>query len=224
MLDGMLTIAVTGFLLGLAYAAVPGPINTETIRRGVAGGFRPALFVQIGAFVGDLGWATLGLSGAMLLSGSGGVTTTLELTGAAFLLWLGVSAFRARPVAVASGGPGQPVPEAAGRHLLVGVMFSLLNPVGLAFWAGIGAGMMARFSDPTAADIALTLSSFTAGLVVWGAGIAAVVSFGRRRLSLGQFRLVDRLCGLVMVWFGVSLAWGCVGKLPGLVQAIVAWS
>ena len=51
------------FGLGLVFNATPGAVFTETLRRGVRGGFGPALAVQIGSLVGDAAWAVLGLVG-----------------------------------------------------------------------------------------------------------------------------------------------------------------
>lgn len=37
-------------MLGLAYCAVPGAVNTDALRRGLAGGFRPSwLILHVGA-------------------------------------------------------------------------------------------------------------------------------------------------------------------------------
>jgi threonine/homoserine/homoserine lactone efflux protein len=47
-------------LMGLAYVAPPGPVNLETVRRGVAGGFRAGLVLQLGAVLGDLLYAGTG--------------------------------------------------------------------------------------------------------------------------------------------------------------------
>ncbi len=42
---------------------------SETLRRGLTGGFRPALLVQLGSLIGDAVWALLGLTGLALLLG-----------------------------------------------------------------------------------------------------------------------------------------------------------
>jgi hypothetical protein len=38
----------SGLILGIVYVAAPGPINVETIRQGVKGGFIASLAVQTG--------------------------------------------------------------------------------------------------------------------------------------------------------------------------------
>lgn len=130
-----LMIALTGVALGFAYAAVPGAVNAECVRRGFSGGFRPAVSVQIGAISGDLLWAVLGLTGAAILQRFDAVMVLLGLLGAGFLFALARSSFLAalRPEPTATDGPGT-----RGRPLMVGVAFSLANPAGLAFWSGMG--------------------------------------------------------------------------------------
>ena len=53
--------------LGIAYAAFPGVVNTECLRRGMTSGFGAAVLIQMGALIGDAGWAVVALTGAALL-------------------------------------------------------------------------------------------------------------------------------------------------------------
>ncbi|HEV2529954.1 MAG TPA: LysE family transporter [Thermomicrobiales bacterium] len=198
----LMSLVLMGMSLGLAYAAVPGPVNTETIRRGLALGFRPALNVQIGALLGDCAWAILGLTGAFALTSWSGVGTALELVGAVFLLILARDALcSARASRTASPAPTTP----AGKHLLVGLTFSLANPVGIAFWAGLGGGLVARIGDPTAGELGVILASFLGALLAWSVALPAVVGMGRRPGMLRLMPVVDTLCAAILGWFGVSM-------------------
>src|SRR5689334_6944377 len=128
-------ILMTGVALGFAYCAVPGAVNTECVRRGLAGGMRPALLIQVGAMSGDLFWAALGLTGAAIVQGFDAVTVLLGLIGAGFLFALARNSFLA---ALRPQGEGADSAAKRGRPLMVGIAFSLANPAGLAFWSGIG--------------------------------------------------------------------------------------
>ena len=57
----MRELFVTAFLLGLIFNITPGAILVESLRRGIKGGFMPALAIQIGSLVGDALWLLLGL-------------------------------------------------------------------------------------------------------------------------------------------------------------------
>ena len=72
MITPVLSLFGMAFLLGLIFNAAPGAVFAETIRRGVDGGYRPALAVQIGSLAGDAAWALLGPAGIGDAAASGG--------------------------------------------------------------------------------------------------------------------------------------------------------
>jgi chemosensory pili system protein ChpE len=205
-----LVIILTGVALGFAYCAVPGAVNTECIRRGLVGGMRPALLIQIGAIVGDLFWATLGLTGAAILRRFDAVTVLLGLIGAGFLFALARNSFLAaiRPSAASTAVAGKP-----GRPLLVGMAFSLANPAGLAFWSGMGSGLLATLGEPTRVQIALILAAFFVGALLWSGLVSAIVSWGRRFATPKLFRWVDAISGVALSYFGVRLLLTTTRKL-----------
>lgn len=90
----MLAIFLTALLFGFAFNVSPGAVFSETLRRGLTGGFRPALLVQLGSLIGDAVWALLGLTGLALLLGYEQVRIPLTLACAAYLAWLGVQGLR----------------------------------------------------------------------------------------------------------------------------------
>ena len=59
----MLAIFLAAMLFGLAFCASPGAVFSETLRRGLTGGFRSALLVQLGSQIGEAVWALIGLTG-----------------------------------------------------------------------------------------------------------------------------------------------------------------
>ncbi len=60
-------LIITACVLSFVYSAAPGAVNTEAVRRGLQRGFVPSFLVQIGAVLGDLVWAMIGLAGVALL-------------------------------------------------------------------------------------------------------------------------------------------------------------
>ena len=63
----MIGLIITACLLGFVYSAAPGAVNTEALRRGLQRGFFASFSVQIGALLGDLVWAIIGLTGVALV-------------------------------------------------------------------------------------------------------------------------------------------------------------
>lgn len=125
-------------VLGLAYAALPGVVNTECVRRRMAFGFGAAARIQIGALIGDAACAAVALTGAALISQHQAVALVLGIVGAGFLFPLARTAFVS---ALGNATSNAPAPK-SGSSLGTGVVFSLANPAGLAFWTGVGGGLL----------------------------------------------------------------------------------
>ena len=202
-------LLVTGLLLGLAYSALPGAVNTEALRRGIAGGFRPAWLIQTGSLVGDLLWAILGLTGAAVLIRVDAFAVVLGLIGAGFLFTLARTAFRsAWTVAPA----GEVVIPHSRNTLLTGIAFSLANPAGLAFWTGLGGGILGTSNNTSLAAMIVLLTGFMTGAAIWGTGMALALTWSRRFARGTAFRVIDALCGVALSYFGIRLLWTSVQR------------
>lgn len=199
MVLGSDALLLTALGLGVAYAATPGVVNTECLRRGISGGFRPALAVQVGALLGDAAWALAALTGVAALAGDAAVRIGLGLVGGLFLLRL---AFRALRGALA---PRAETGAVAGGALRVGLVFGLANPAGIAFWAGLGGGALA--AGAPAGDYARFLAAFVGGALAWSVALSLLASGGRRFASPSLFRAVDAIAGAVLGLFGARLLW-----------------
>jgi threonine/homoserine/homoserine lactone efflux protein len=198
----LLALALSGFTIGIAYTVVPGPVNAEATRRGLSHGFGAALPVQLGSLVGDVLWAILGLTGAVVVLQRDSLATMLGLIGAGFLFALARSAFRG-----ATGKAETTASVARGNGWRTGIMFSLANPAGIAFWSGVGGGMLGATANPGAIEVATVLGSFIVGSAVCGVLFAALAGLGRRHATGRVMRWVDGVCGLALTWFGVRLLW-----------------
>ncbi len=59
----MFSLIAFGILMGILFAAPPGIVTAETLRRGVTRGFPAALSVQLGSLIGDATYCVLALAG-----------------------------------------------------------------------------------------------------------------------------------------------------------------
>ena len=190
--------------LGVAYAALPGVVNTEALRRGMRGGFKDALLIQVGALIGDAAWAIVALAGASVLLRFDAFGLALGVVGAGFLFHLARKAL----IGAWQGSPQVNVQTGTGSSLTTGVIFSLANPAGLAFWTGMGGGMLGASGESLSLQAAAAfLIAFIAGALAWGSGMAALVAWGRRFATPKVFRAIEGLCGLALGYFGVRLLW-----------------
>lgn len=206
-MSDVIPLIASGLTIGVAYTVVPGPVNSEATRRGLKGGFRPALTVQLGSLVGDVLWAILGLTGAIVALQRDSVAILLGLVGAGFLFALARSAFRG-----AVGADDQETGSPRGSGWRVGIMFSLANPAGIAFWSGVGSGMLGAVANPGFLEVAAVLAGFIVGSAACGVLFAGLAALGHRHARGALMRWIDGACGLALTWFGVRLLWTTIRR------------
>lgn len=197
-MSALLHLALIGAAMGLAYAAAPGAVNTEAMRRGSAHGSLAAVLVETGSLLGDGLWAALALIGVSLTARFWPLQLTLALTGGCFLLRMAWSAGWD-----AVRGRKDRAPASRRGDFATGLVFGLANPVGLAFWSGLGSavalsGVVGRAALPF-------FGGFLAGASLWCAGFALLVGWGRRWLSPLVLRVIDGLCAAALGYFGIEL-------------------
>lgn len=195
---------LSALALAILLCAPPGALNTEALRRGLAGGFRRAWRVELGSCVGDLFWAAVAMVGLAFLVTNDLARSALGVGGALLLVYL---AYRAIGDARA-GDPFRRVASVGGGDLLTGAMISLGNPFQVAFWLGIGGSAMAAIvAEPSAYDFAVFFAGYITGLVAWSLGYSALIGYGRRYVTPRLFRAISAGCAAVMLYFAASLLW-----------------
>ncbi len=201
----MLLVIISAFGIGLAFCAPPGAVTAEAIRRGLAGGFRPAFLLELGSLIGDATWAGIALAGAAFLVQSAPARIVLGAVGAALLFGLGWGAIQAArwPHEI------KVTPNHGRGNFVTGAMLSLTNPVAVAFWVGVGGGAVQSIVPrPSPADFVAFYAGFMVACVFWCFAFSAVVAFGRAMLRPIFFRVVNGACGIALLAFGVQLVRG----------------
>jgi chemosensory pili system protein ChpE len=198
-----MTLFLSSFLLAIAFCAPPGVITAETVRRGAARGFLPALFVQFGSLVGDTTWAILALTGLAFLVQNNVMKILLSLVGMLLMLKLAWQAIRdARRGSGLMAGSS----ESGRGDFTSGAFLSLGNPMNIVFWTGLGTTVFASISGtPRPADFVLFFTGFLAGAVLWCFVMAGLVAWGRRFVTQGFFRWVNFACGMALGFFALQL-------------------
>ncbi len=144
----LLALAVTAFAL----IVVPGPSVLFVISRGVVHGRRAGLATVVGNAAGlvvQVVAVALGL-GAVVAS-SVAAFTVVKLAGAAYLVFLGVSAIRERRSLAAAFAHPEAVP--LGRILREGFLVGVTNPKSLVLFTAV----LPQFVDPHGAAPAVQL-------------------------------------------------------------------
>ncbi len=201
---------VSAFGLGIAFTAPPGAVNAEAVRRGLARGFWAALRLELGSLVGDASWAALALAGAAVLVQNPLIRLVLGAVGTCLLLHL---AWRALADARRAGLPKTRPPAARG-DFTTGALISLANPYAVAFWLGVGGGLVtSSAATPGPGYFAVFFAGFMLAALLWCVLVAALIAWGRRLINPTFFRYVNLVCGLGLGYFGLQLAWNTVRSL-----------
>lgn len=199
---------ISVFVVAGVLIAVPGPSVLFVVTRGIALGRRAAFATVVGNELGLLVQGVLVAVGlGMIVERSIVAYTTIKLVGAAYLIYLGVRAFRHRRRLTATPDPASD-PAPSRRIVLEGFVVGVSNPKGFLIFAAV----LPQFVDASAGPVPLQmflLSLVCVGIAfitdsIWGllAGTARswLVRAPRRMV------LINGGSGIVMVGLGTQLA------------------
>ncbi len=179
----------------------PGPIVTLVITTGARRGSRAALLTVAGASAGNaalLACIAFGLT--WILKTSAEIFDYLRWAGAAYLIWLGVQAWRQAGHASEAAPPGGHV------HAWRGFVVAITNPKTIAFFTAF----LPQFIDPALPVerqllVMCVVSVAMGGVLDAGWGVAA--SLGRAWFMKPHHnKLLGRISGAVLIGGGIWLS------------------
>jgi chemosensory pili system protein ChpE len=199
-----MSLFLSSFVLAIAFCAPPGVVTAETVRRGAARGFVPALFVQFGSLVGDTTWALIALTGLSFIVQNNTAKVILSLLGTVLMLKLAWDAFK-------DAHQGKELDTISiNSHrgdFTNGAFLSLGNPMNIVFWTGLGTTVFASLSEsPQPIHFAIFFAGFLGGAILWCFFMAGLVAWGRKFVTPVFFRIVNLTCGIALGYFAVQLA------------------
>ena len=189
-----------------ALCLTPGPAVLLVLSHGLTRGTSASVLANLGILAGNACYFALSATGlgAVLLA-SYELFSAIRWLGAAYLVWLGVSAFFGRSAVLATAPPAGP-PAGAARTFMNGLVLQVANPKALVFFTAL----LPQFIDPHGwvfAQVAIlgVTSVVIEFFVLLGYGAAAgrLTSLaGRPRFQ----RLANRTAGVMLVTAGVGVA------------------
>jgi len=198
--------SLTAFLVASFILAVtPGPGVFYVVTRSIAQGKRAGLASVAGVGLGNLGnaiGASLGL--AALFAISSAAFLVVKYAGAAYLVWLGIQALRARPAKMSSVKVEPASPQRIFRD---GFVVALLNPKTAIFFSAF----LPQFMDPDSSS-ALQSVVLGAAFVCIAAATDSTYALCASRIaplltnvsrSLGRFFTAGAFIGLG-IWTALS--------------------
>jgi threonine/homoserine/homoserine lactone efflux protein len=202
-----MSVLLFGFGFGIVLCASPGAVMMLTIRLGLQRGFRPAWIFQIGSCVGSAIWGVLGLTGLLVLAEARWVHIVLGVIGAALLLVLAWGSIRTALTGVRGRSQAREH-DSRNRHLFAsGAGVSLANPLQLVFWLAVGTGLQGQgLNSHAPMQLTVFLAAFITATVVWGTGLALLVSAGRRFVGAHLSRAIGLAAGVALSGLACYLA------------------
>jgi len=203
----MLTALITFTLAATLIVLLPGPDTLVVVRNLVRGGRRTAALTVLGVLSGLTVWvvtAALGL--AAILRASRDAYTALRIAGAVYLVWLGVTSFRARATTHADDINAKSPGRLLGVGYRAGLATDLLNPKVGVFFITFLPGFV-----PPGHAVGSTSLLFGAIFVIETAAYFALLLLLASRITGWMShpairRRLDRATGLVLIGFGIRLA------------------
>ncbi|MBI3241184.1 MAG: LysE family transporter [Chloroflexi bacterium] len=208
----MLSTAIAGAIIAISFSAPPGPVALETIRRGLRGGFGPALRVQLGSIIGDLTWCIAALIGLAPLAQIDFFRNGLGIAGVGLLVYLGAMGMRDALKQTAI----QATADARDRQgaFRTGAAISMANPMAVGYWLSVGGALVAGgVVGGNAGQTTAFITGFLSGVFLWAFIMALAVRFGKQMLNPLAFRIITFACGATMIIFGFTLASQMFGAL-----------
>jgi chemosensory pili system protein ChpE len=206
----MLATVLTGAMIAISFSAPPGPVTMETIRRGLRGGFSPALNVQLGSIIGDFMWFVLAMIGIGQLAQISIIRGALAIVGVGLLLYLGACGIRDAFKSAELERSGAIDPKRGAFRS--GMAISIANPMAIGYWLSIGGTLVAAgAAGQSGGQTASFVFGFVAGTFMWAFIMALAVRFGKQILHPNVFRMINLGCGAALMIFGITLARQMIG-------------
>ncbi|MBR2173852.1 LysE family transporter [Sphingopyxis sp.] len=208
----MTELFVHAFILGFLFNAMPGAILTESLRRGIRGGFRPALEVQMGSLAGDFIWAVLGLLGAGVLFTLPQVEKPLAIAGAVLLGWIAWQALRDGLSPMPAYDPFSPA-TGGQSAVTTGAALSLANPQNISYWTGLGGTIttLGVAANPCWTAFTVFLTGFMASSVLWCFVCAGAIAWTRSFIGPRTWMILNIGCAVGLAYFSGLVLFRTIG-------------
>ena len=196
-------IFLQGLTMGLAYVAPIGMQNIFVINTALT---QPRRRIYLTAGIVTFFDITLGFA---CFFGIGAVMQALPLLEKAILLigslvviWIGIGLIRSKSEEAAAVQAGT---KTIGKVIATAFVITWCNPQALID----GTMMLGAFNAalPAGTDLYF-VSGFSLASVLWFFGMSTVVSLFREKITARVLRVINIICGLIIVVYGLKLLWG----------------
>ena len=186
----------------LVFSLTPGPTVMLISAYGFKGGFRDALAAIAGTQTGNTLWYVICVTGlGAAVTASPLVFHLIKLTGAAYLIWLGLSSLwksrHAQPEAMG--------PKLKGKPYLQATLTQMGNPKAILFFGAFVPQFLDTHAPLMPQYVIMFVVTFIGESIIL-TGYGALAAYGGHRAAPHQAVWRERLSGVVLLALGVMAA------------------
>ncbi len=181
----MFRIFATGFILSLSLCLDIGIVNTAIINTAIRKSFFPAFLIGLGSCFGDLMYASLSITGLVVLFTYPVIRIIFWIGGNAFLIYLIIIMVRRTINKEYASPPVRKIfTDKPLKYFSTGLLLSVTSPTTILWFISVGASVIAS-QNLTASKLSLLpffAGFFTAGLV-WSFFLSLLISTSKYYLG-----------------------------------------
>jgi threonine/homoserine/homoserine lactone efflux protein len=209
----MLGFLWKGVVVGLIIAVPAGPVGVLCIRRTIFNGRLAGFVSGIGAATADAIFGIIAGFGLTFVSDLLlGFQEWLRIGGAGFLLFVGISAFTADPLA---GTQAQRDPETLLADFASTFALTLTNPITILAFLAIFAGIGFTGQDATLVGAAILVLGVWLGSLLWWAALALGAGMLRHSFRRNHLVWINRGSGGILMLSGIGLLGSVLARCLG---------
>ncbi len=203
-----MSIFITGFLLSLSLCLDLGIVNVATIKNGIERGFIPALYIGLGAGVGDMIYAVFSLFGLSMVSDNIFFRWFFWIGGTLILLYMCFNMVRQ---AIKPKDINQLIEHkekisiGSTKDFLYGIGLALASPSSILWFATIGGSVIASTNTKGKTSIFLFFIGFFIASELWSTFIAFLSSRGSRNIGFKLMRSCSILSSILFLYFAIKI-------------------
>lgn len=206
----LITIFSSSFLIALSGALMPGPLLTVTVSESTRRGAIAGPLVIFGHAILEISLITALLLGMAPLLQRSDVFVFISLAGGSILLWMAFSMFKSLPGLRLEVNSKD---EKRKNLVLTGILFSLVNPYWIIWWASIGLGYILHSVKYGMIGIATFFLGHILADLAWYTLISFGVAKGRHFFSDVFYRRLIGCCAFFLVIFSFYFFYSGIEKI-----------
>ena len=214
-----LAIIPVGAVIGILVAAPVGPVNVLCIQRAIERGFWGGVAAGIGAVLGD------GLIALFAALGVGAISnlmddyrTVIQIVGGLALAGFGLKLYTTAPRIEPARGPDAHAETLRDFVWDIPQTFflTITNPGAVLGLFAIFGGISSFVKVQGYVDALTMVASIMGGSLAWWITLSKLIGRIRHRIDGPTLRTINRVAGVLLMFFGLLLVLEIAGRLLGL--------